>query len=144
MEYLGAESLAVYYQPSTINSRLFMPQGFDGVEAGGAAGGHEAEEDADGGGKEKGDAVDLRIEQEGCADELCEPDAEAVSKRDAAEAADAGEGDGFDQELEHHLAGTGTDGHPDADLAGSFGDRDQHDVHDADAADQQADAGDCG
>ena len=29
------------------------------------------------------------------------------------------------------------DRHADADLAGAFGDRDQHDVHDADAADQQ-------
>ena len=33
-----------------------MPQGFDGVEAGGAAGGHEAEEDADGGGEDEGDS----------------------------------------------------------------------------------------
>ena len=39
---------------------------------------------------------------------------------------------------------SGTDGHADADLAGPLGDGDQHDVHDADAADQQADAGDCG
>ena len=34
------------------------------------------------------------------------------------------------------------DGHADADLAGAFGDRHEHDVHDADAADQQRDAGD--
>ncbi|ESX92842.1 hypothetical protein X754_19150 [Mesorhizobium sp. LNJC403B00] len=34
------------------------------------------------------------------------------------------------------------DGEPDADLAGALSDRDQHDVHDADAADQQADARD--
>ena len=31
------------------------------------------------------------------------------------------------------------DGHADADLAGAFGDRHEHDVHDADAADEQRD-----
>ena len=34
------------------------------------------------------------------------------------------------------------DGPADADLAGPLGDRGQHDVHDADAADEQADARD--
>ena len=34
------------------------------------------------------------------------------------------------------------DRHPDADLAGPLGDRDEHDVHDPDPADDQRDAGD--
>ncbi len=38
--------------------------------------------------------------------------------------------------------GLGADGEADADLARPLGHRDQHDVHDADAADEQADAGD--
>ena len=57
------------------------------------------------------------------------------------DAADAGERDGLDEELEQHLAGAGADGEADADLAGALGDGDEHDVHDADAADEQADAG---
>ncbi len=36
----------------------------------------------------------------------------------------------------------GADGLADADFAGPLGDRYQHDVHDADAADEQRDAGD--
>ena len=38
----------------------------------------------------------------------------------------------------------GADGHADADLASAFGDRHQHDIHDADAADEQRNAGDRG
>src|SRR6478672_4709316 len=44
----------------------------------------------------------------------------------------------FDQELCEHLALERTDREPDADLARSFGDRHEHDVHDPDAADEQA------
>jgi hypothetical protein len=47
----------------------------------------------------------------------------------------------LDQELQQHLALQRTDGQAQADFAGTFGDADQHDVHDADAADQQADRG---
>ena len=36
----------------------------------------------------------------------------------------------------------GADGQADADLARPLGDRDEHDVHDADAADEQRNAGD--
>ena len=48
--------------------------------------------------------------------------------------------DRLDQELGQHLALERADGQADADLARALGDRDQHDVHDADAAHQQADA----
>ena len=87
-----------------------MPEGVDGVEAGGAAGGHESEEDADGGGEDEGDHVDVRIKQEGRADDFGEVRAEAVGEHDARDSADAGERDGLDEELQQHLAGTGTDG----------------------------------
>ena len=49
-----------------------MPERLDGIEAGGAAGGHEAEEDADGGGEDEGDDVDFRIEEERRADDFGE------------------------------------------------------------------------
>ena len=45
------------------------------------------------------------------------------------------------RELHQHLPLPGTDGETDTDLAGPFGDRDQHDIHDADTADQQTDRG---
>ena len=58
---------------------------------------------------------------------------------DAQQAADAGEHDGLDQELLGDVAPLGAQGPADADLAGPLGDGRQHDVHDADAADQQRD-----
>ena len=56
-----------------------------------------------------------------------------------ASAADHPEQDCLDQELQQDVHAPGADRHPDADLAGALGDRDQQDVHDADAADQQRD-----
>ena len=58
------------------------------------------------------------------------------------QAADAGEHDRLDQELLGDVAPLGAQGAADADLAGPLGHGRQHDVHDADAADQQRDGGD--
>ena len=60
----------------------------------------------------------------------------------ADEAADAAHQDRLDQELAQDVAVLGADGFAHADLARALGDRHQHDVHDADAAHQQGDAGD--
>ena len=56
-------------------------------------------------------------------------------------ATQAGQHDGLDQELHQHLVRNRADGKADADLPRSFGYRNQHDIHDADPADQQADRG---
>ena len=88
--------------------RLFVAEGIDGIEAGGATGGHEAEEDADGGGEDEGEDVDFRIKEEGGTDDFCKGDAQAVGKEDAGDSTDAGEGDGLDEKLEQDLARTGT------------------------------------
>ena len=58
------------------------------------------------------------------------------------EAAERRERDGLDQELQQHLALQRADREADADLARALGHRHEHDVHDADAADEQADRGD--
>ena len=50
--------------------------------------------------------------------------------------------DALDQELRQHVGAAGAHRHADADLARALGHRHQHDVHDADAAHQQRDAGD--
>ena len=50
--------------------------------------------------------------------------------------------DGLDEKLEEDIPPAGADGHADADFARALGDADEHDVHDADAADQQRNAGD--
>ena len=58
---------------------------------------------------------------------------------DADEPTEAGQDDGLDEELFEDRAAGGADRFADADLAGSFGDRDQHDIQDADTADDQRD-----
>ena len=61
---------------------------------------------------------------------------------DADEAAEQREGQGLDEELGEDVAAAGADRLADADLAGPLADRDEHDVHDPDAADDQRDRGD--
>ena len=53
-----------------------------------------------------------------------------------------GQRERLDQELGEDVAAPGADRLADADLAGPLADRDQHDVHDPDAADDQRDRGD--
>lgn len=64
-----------------------------------------------------------------------------VAERDAHDTADETQDDGFEEELEENIAGRGTNGFADADFAGTFGNGDEHNVHDADAADNKRDRG---
>src|SRR5690606_33991980 len=112
------ESHGVEGRRSWNGSGLLMPQRFDRIERRRAPCGHESEKDADGGREDKGDEVDLRIEDERRADDFGEPQAESVGERDATKAADARKGHGFNEELEHYFARTGADGHADADFSG--------------------------
>ena len=57
-------------------------------------------------------------------------------------AADQTDGRRLDQELQQDGPPLGADGFADADLARPLGHRDEHDVHDADAADKERQAGD--
>ena len=82
-----------------------MPEGFDGVERGSSAGGHEAEDDANGGGKHEGNHVDFGVEQKRRANDFGQRDAQPVGEKNPADASDARESDGLDQELQQHLAG---------------------------------------
>ena len=65
-----------------------------------------------------------------------------MPQHDADDAADLAEHDGLDDELRHDVALLGADGAANADLARALGDRDEHDVHDADAGGQQRDRAD--
>ena len=53
--------------------------------------------------------------------------------------ADQAQDNRLDQELAENVTGPRSDGHAQPDLARSLGHRDQHDVHDPDAADDQRD-----
>ena len=65
----------------------------------------------------------------------------AHAAQHADQAAQETKRDGFDEELQADVARLGAHGDANADLAGAFGDADEHDVHDADAADHQRNAG---
>jgi hypothetical protein len=68
--------------------------------------------------------------------------ADPVAERDADHPADERQRHRLDQELHEDVAPARADRLADADLARALGDRHQHDVHDADAADEQGDADD--
>ena len=55
----------------------------------------------------------------------------------ADQSADDAEHERFGQELQADIGRSGSDSLADADLTRPFGDADQHDIHDADAADDQ-------
>src|SRR6266851_5842283 len=119
---------------------LFVAEGFDGVELGGFHGRPDAEDetdadaddDASGGGPHGHAAPPLQ----GHADEQDE----AVDEEEGDDAARRGEGHGFEQELPGDVAAARADGFAHANFAGALGDAHEHDVHDAHAANEQADA----
>src|SRR5579859_1542253 len=120
--------------------RSLVAQGVDGPQRRRTVGRVEAEEHPDGEGHTEGQADGVRRnhglhphDAEAAADEAhCDPD----------DAPDQREEDGFDQELDQDHTLGGADRLADADLTGALGDRHQHDVHHADAADEKGDGGD--
>ena len=67
-----------------------------------------------------------------------------AAERDADHAADEREHDGFHEELLENVVVGGADGFAQADLLRAFNDGHEHDVHDADAADDERDGSDRG
>ena len=121
---------------------LFIPQGFDGVEFGCFPGRVDAEEEADADGEAEGD--DDRCCRDDCLEEarLGDSQGDADAAGDAQEAADDADDDGFDEELHHDVLEGRAQGFTDADFPRPFSDGDHHDVHDADAADDERNGGD--
>src|SRR5215207_5620119 len=126
---------------STGLTPLLPPQGFDGFQPCRTVGRQDPEDEPhqrrhpegqpDGRTGHRGgdDRVDLGQQ---CRD----PDAEA----DACEPADQGQEQRLEEKLKQHVGVRCSDHLADPDLPGAFGDGDEHDVHDPDAADQQGDA----
>src|SRR3546814_8707175 len=70
--------------------------------------------------------------------DVCSSD---LAEHDADDAAAGRDHHRFGEKLQAHLARAGAHRHAQADFADALGHRHQHDVHDADAADQQRNAG---
>src|ERR1043166_4675693 len=121
---------------------LLVSQTHDGVKVRGAVGGVVAEEKAHthrhrDAGHHPERRHGRRNVREGAHHER-----EEAADQDPDDAADAGKGDGFEEKLRADIVSARADSFADADFAGALRDGDQHAVHHADAAHQQADRAD--
>src|SRR5205085_9264232 len=120
---------------------LLVTQALNRVEARGLARGPDAEDQPDEDGDDK--AGDDRPERyRGGQDGEEEGDylADADGEDDADDAADEGQSHRLVEELSNYVAPSRADGLSDTYLLRALRDGDEHDVHHADAADEQADA----
>lgn len=112
--------------------------------AGGFDGGVEAEDganddrDVEGGEKDFDTNIGSEWSDNG------EEEGENIAKDETEEGAEETENEGFKEELEEDVHIGGADSFADADFVSTFGDGDEHDVHDSDAANDERDAGDEG
>ena len=92
--------------------------------------------------KPSGDDDDDGAEGEAPAGDRADDDRGGQADGDADQPAEQRQGQRLDEELGEDVDAAGADGLADADLAGPLADRDQHDVHDPDAAHDERDRGD--
>ena len=120
---------------------LIPSQRLDGVELGGFSGRKIAKYDARQKGTREGD--DYRCHREDHAPARNRGGSQTATKadNDARQAADEANHYGLGKKLKQHVEAACANRHANADFAGSFGDRDQHDVHHANAADNERDHG---
>src|SRR6185369_6793647 len=121
---------------------LLVAQGADRIESRGHPGRPHAEHHPDGQAEQDGRRDRRRVELEAPTGELADQGGDGEAEHDPDQAAEQRQGQGLDEELGEDVATARADGLADADLAGPLPDRDQHDVHDPDAADDQRDRGD--
>jgi hypothetical protein len=117
-----------------------VTQRHDGIEFGGLGGGVVPEEDADGCRRAKSKWNGERDEGGAHFAERAKQQRAAHTEEDARQPTNEAEDDGFEQELGLHVVGARAERHAQADLTGALGDANQHDVHDADAADDERNA----
>src|SRR5205814_6625122 len=120
-------------------SLLLVAEGFDGVEAGGFHGGPDAEDEADTDADDDAGRCGPYGHDAGPAERGANQEHESVDQYEGKDSAGSGERHRFEQELPCYVAAARADGFADTDLACAFGHADEHDVHHADAADEQAD-----
>src|SRR5260370_13732122 len=125
--------------PPRCTVQLFVAQPCDRIELGGANRRNGAEEDADQGRDDDGDDGGEAGNGDAILGEETNGEGDGESDDDTEDAADEGDEDGLGEELEADLAVGSAHRFADANLANPGADSGKHDVHDADAADQQHD-----
>lgn len=121
-----------------------LAEGIDGIFAGGFDGWVEAEDGADTNRDGEGGEEDININIRGERGDEGDGEGASVTEGEAEDAAENGEDETFKEELKEDIEIGGTDGLSDTDFVGALGDGDEHNIHDADAADEQGNAGDEG
>src|SRR5258706_2480578 len=121
--------------------RSFVPQRVDRIEQSRLAGGIIAEEQAYSDREQHGDEDGLGRELHGPAEAAPDHEGAYDPQEHARGTPDEAQHHGFAQELQPDRSFRRADGDTHADLPRPLRDRDQHDVHDADAADQERDRG---
>src|SRR5256884_3755681 len=116
-----------------------MPQRLHRVHLRGAQGGVDAEDDANDPRNGEGDHGRPEGDDGFHAGKVAHEPGNGHAEQHADHAARAGEHHGLNEELRDDVAAFGAERAADADLAGALGHAGEHDVHDADAADDQRD-----
>src|SRR5260370_29067652 len=125
--------------PRRFAVQLFVAEAFDRIELGGANRRNGAEQDADQGRDDDGDDGGEEGNGDAILGEETNREGDGESDDDTEDADDEGDEHGFGEELEANLAVGSAHRFADANLANPGADSGKHDVHDADAADQQHD-----
>src|SRR5882757_7337691 len=114
-----------------------VPERFDGIEARRLSRRIEAETHPNKRAEHHRYDHDVRSYQHGPPESRGKTGAGANPESDAAKAAHHRQGERFDEKLEQDVMRLGAHRHAHADLASAFGHAHQHDVHDADAANEE-------
>ena len=102
----------------------------------------ETENGTNGNGNDERDKTDAKIEVGAKWSNGANKEGKNIAENEAKTAAKKTENEAFKQKLQGNVKGGGTNGFSDADFMGAFGDGDEHDVHNSDAADDERDARD--
>lgn len=120
---------------------MISVEGVDGVFAGGLEGGVETEDGADDDGDVEDGEEDLPAKEGGEGSNDGDEESKEVAEEEAGKGAEEAEDEALKEELEEDVHVRGADGFADADFVGAFGNGDEHNVHNADAANDEGDAG---
>src|SRR5579863_8181526 len=126
-----------FSRKSCFTMSVLRPQRFDGIQARGAHGGINAEEQAHGGGKQQGDANGEYRSGNGNGRDGAHKLRNPERQDDTRDAAGSGKQRRLREELKHDVAAARAERFAQADFAGPFGDAREHDVHDHDSADDE-------
>src|SRR5688572_5108166 len=143
--HASASALAISFghaRRRTSSAALLVAQRFDGIETSRAARRPNAEEKTDANAEGRSQTDGLRRNEDFPACEARQRSRSHRAKQDPQSATQQAQSYGLYEELQQNAEARRAERHANSDLARPFRYADEHDVHDADAADEEADAGD--